>query len=75
VLRAQEQQYVLGRSGAAGPFLRREFRGNAMGASLETVRPELPELREVVFPGDWSAFAASGPAGSGLPVVPAVMRP
>jgi hypothetical protein len=33
-----------------------------------TMRLELPEMREVTFLEDWSAFVASGSVGSGLPI-------
>jgi fatty-acyl-CoA synthase len=43
-----EVQYVLGQSRAAGVLLVPEVRGNPILAHLEAVRPELPELREVL---------------------------
>jgi fatty-acyl-CoA synthase len=58
--RPAELQYVLGQSKAAGIFLVDDFRGNPMLSSLEQVRPDLPELREVVRFADWDAFVESG---------------
>ena len=68
-LRPRELAYVLGQSRAAGVFFISEFRGNPMAASLESVRADLPELREMVpFPG-WSQFCASGSPTERLPAV------
>src|SRR3954463_610702 len=64
--RPAELQSVLGQSKAAGIFLVDDFRGNPMLSSLEQVRPDLPELREVIRFGDWDAFVES--AGSGATV-------
>src|SRR5450631_1071097 len=43
-----ELRYVLEQSGSAGIFLLPEFRGNAMGQSLQRIRGELPGLREAI---------------------------
>jgi fatty-acyl-CoA synthase len=67
--RPREVAYVLGQSGAAGVFLVPEFRGNPMAVSLESIRGELPNLREVVFFGDWRAFRDSGSPSQRLPEV------
>jgi fatty-acyl-CoA synthase len=67
--RPREAAYVLKQSGAAGIFLVPEFRGNPMAASLESIRQELPDLREVVFFGDWERFCDSGSPGQRLPDV------
>jgi fatty-acyl-CoA synthase len=67
--RPREVAYVLGQSGAAGIFLVPEFRGNPMAASLESIRGELPHLREVVSFGDWPAFRDSGSPSQRLPDV------
>lgn len=56
----KELKYVLEQSGAAGILLLPEFRGNQMLAALETVRPELPNLREVVLFTEWDEFLAEG---------------
>jgi fatty-acyl-CoA synthase len=55
-----ELAYVLRQSGASGVFLVREWRGNPMLASVEAVRGELPQLREVVLFDEWDAFVESG---------------
>ncbi len=57
-----ELKYVLEQSGSAGIFLLPEFRGNPMAQSLETVRDELPGLREAIAFTDFEAFLASGHA-------------
>ena len=55
-----ELAYVLKQSGSVGIFLLPEYRGNHMAASLELVRGELPDLREVVLFTEWDSFVASG---------------
>ena len=67
--RPREVAYVLGQSGAAGIFLVPEFRGNPMAASLESIRGDLPNLRQIVYFGDWRAFSASGSPSQRLPDV------
>src|SRR3954452_7117842 len=67
--RPAELQYVLGQSKAAGIFLVDDFRGNPMLASLEQVRPDLPDLREVVRFAEWDAFVGSGSSDRELPDV------
>jgi acyl-CoA synthetase (AMP-forming)/AMP-acid ligase II len=59
-LRADELKYVLGQSRTQGIFLIPEYRGLAMAEMLDKVRPELPELREVISFDDWEAFCSSG---------------
>ena len=67
--RPSELQFVLGQSGASGIFLVPEFRGNPMAASLDQVRPDLPELREVISFDDWEAFVAGADPSVALPDV------
>jgi len=67
--RPRELEYVLKQSGAAGIFLVPEFRTNQMAASLAQVRPNLPELREVILFTDWTDFLASGSSDNQLPKV------
>src|SRR5262245_14013612 len=43
-----EVAYVLGQSRAAGVFLVPEVRGNPLASHAETIRGELPELREIL---------------------------
>jgi acyl-CoA synthetase (AMP-forming)/AMP-acid ligase II len=61
-LRAEELTHVLGQSRADGIFLVPEYRGTSMAELLESVRNEVPALREVVSFADWEAFCASGAA-------------
>lgn len=64
----KELAYVLGQSGASGIFLVPEFRTNPMLQSLDVVRPDLPNLREVVLFTEWNDFCASRTDGP-LPAV------
>jgi fatty-acyl-CoA synthase len=68
-LRPRELAYVLEQSGAAGIFLVPEFRGNPMAASLESVRPDLPGLREAIPFADWRRFLDGGSPSERLPEV------
>jgi fatty-acyl-CoA synthase len=67
--RPRELAYVLRQSGAAGLFLVPEFRGNPMAASLDSVRPDLPDLREAIFFGDWERFLEGASPTQRLPEV------
>ena len=67
--RAGELTFVLKQSRASGIVLVPEYRGQALAATLEQVRPGLPELREVVLFSDWAAFRASGSSNRRLPDV------
>jgi fatty-acyl-CoA synthase len=51
---------VLAQSRSAGIFLAEEYRGNWMAEALESVRNELPGLREAVVLSRWAEFLASG---------------
>jgi fatty-acyl-CoA synthase len=64
-----ELAYVLEQSGSAGILLLEEFRGNQMAQSLESVRAELPMLREAIAFSDFDAFLASGSPTERLPDV------
>jgi acyl-CoA synthetase (AMP-forming)/AMP-acid ligase II len=68
-LRSEELAHVLGQSRAHGIFLVPEYRGVPMAEMLESLRGELPALREVVSFADWDEFRASGAAGERLPRV------
>jgi fatty-acyl-CoA synthase len=57
-----ELAYVLRQSRAAGVFLLPEYRTNPMAAALESVRAELPDLRDHVLFTEWDEFLASAPA-------------
>src|SRR5207248_7768905 len=64
-----ELKYVLEQSASAGVFLVPEFRANAIAQSLESLRGELPGLREAISFGDLEAFLTSGSATAPLPDV------
>jgi fatty-acyl-CoA synthase len=67
--RAQELEYVLRQSRAAGLVHDVAYRGTSMTAVVDEVRPRLPELRDVVRLDGWAGFAASGRPGTPLPDV------
>jgi fatty-acyl-CoA synthase len=56
-LQAREIAYLLRQSRANGIFLARNYRGADLHAILEAVRPDCPELREVVPLEELDAFA------------------
>ena len=64
-----ELKYVLEQSGAAGIVLLPEFRGNPMAQSLESVRGELPGLRDAIDFTEFDAFLGSGSPTEQLPEV------
>jgi len=55
----KELAHVLGQSRAAGIFLVRQWRGNPMQGTLDSVRGELAELRDVIYFEEWDEFLAS----------------
>jgi len=55
---AAELEYVLRTSHSVGLFHMAQFRGNPMTATVESVRPSLADLREVVSFADWAEFVA-----------------
>jgi fatty-acyl-CoA synthase len=57
--RAAEVRHVLATSRAAGLFLVSEYRGNPMRATVDSLRDELPELREVIDFADWDEFTSA----------------
>lgn len=68
--RAHEVEYVLNQSKAAGIAVCTEFRGNPMLSVIEEIRPNCPELREVIRFDQWDAFLDSGIDQTGdLPTV------
>jgi len=67
VLRAREVHHILSTSGAAGVFVSESFRGNEPRAVVESLRPSLPSLREVVRFEEWATFVASGPSTCARP--------
>jgi fatty-acyl-CoA synthase len=66
--RPSELSYVLNQSGAAGIFLVPEFR-TPMAEFLEQVRPDVPDLREVILFTEWDAFLGGAPTTVPLPRV------
>src|SRR6266436_8209159 len=68
--RANELEYVLKQSRAAGVFVATAFRGNPMLETVREVAPRCPELREIICFDDWAAFIAAGDDDSvALPAV------
>ncbi len=67
--RARELAYVLRQSRASGVFLVPELRGSRPAEVVAEVRPDLPDLREVVSFADWDAFVAGGSPAERLPAV------
>jgi fatty-acyl-CoA synthase len=68
-LRPRELLHVLGNSRAVGVFLVPEYRGAALDAALEQIRPQLPALRHAVRLTDWQRFLSSAGADVRLPTV------
>ena len=60
--RPEELAYVLNQSRSAGIFVLPHFRGNPMLQSVDRVRGECSELREVIRFDEWEAFMESGRA-------------
>jgi fatty-acyl-CoA synthase len=60
--RANEVEYVLKQSRAAGVFVVNAFRGNPMLQTVREVAPRCEELREIICFDDWAAFIAAGDA-------------
>src|SRR5215212_10705033 len=58
--RANEVEYVLKQSRAAGVFVVPAFRGNPMLDTVREVAPRCPELREIISFDDWASFIATG---------------
>ncbi|HWN69606.1 MAG TPA: AMP-binding protein [Haliangium sp.] len=58
--RANEVQYVLKQSRSAGVFVVNNFRGNPMLETVQAVKANCPELREIICFDDWDAFIAAG---------------
>jgi fatty-acyl-CoA synthase len=66
--RVDEIAYVLRQSRSVAVFAVREFRNNPMATWLDSVRDDLPDLREVVWFEEWHAFL-EGPRAPELPDV------
>ena len=67
--RPRELEYVLRQSRAAGLFHVNEFRGNPMAATVETVKPALPALRETFALAAWSELTNADHLHRALPEV------
>ncbi len=68
-LQPQELHYVLSQSRSSGIVYQPSFRGNAMGAHLESILPDLPELKHVISLADFDDFVALGSDDVELPDV------
>ena len=68
-LRERELAHVLAQSRSAGIFLVRRYRDNPLLETLTAVRPELPDLHEVLLFEDWVGFRESGSPTEVLPYV------
>ncbi len=66
---AREVEYVLAQSKAVGCFVLLEFRGNPMLSSIESVRPDLEHLRDVIRFDEWEEFLDSADPTTELPLV------
>lgn len=64
-----ELRGILSRARAAGIALVSGYRGVDMAASVESVAPELPDLREMLDLAAWSTLASSARASAELPEV------
>ena len=65
-----ELAYVLKQSRSAGIFLTGEYRGNLMAQSVEQVRGQCQDLREVILLENWQDLVASGERSTiALPLV------
>ena len=67
--KTRELAYVLEKSEAAGLFVMDAYRGFDALAAVESVRPRLPYLREVVRIAEFDAFLAGATAPATLPTV------
>jgi fatty-acyl-CoA synthase len=65
-LREAEVRHVLTDSQASGLFLLREYRGVSLAGTLDAVRADLPDLREVVFFDQWERFRDGGSTDTAL---------
>ena len=67
--RARELEFVLRQAGAVGLFCVDSYRGCAMPELAASLRPRLPQLREVLSFDHWDELLASGDAAQELPTV------
>jgi acyl-CoA synthetase (AMP-forming)/AMP-acid ligase II len=68
-LRPDEVKYVLAQSKAAGLFHVDTYRDQSLAGIVETLAPELPDLRKVVSFSDWDEFIGAGDRAAALPDV------
>jgi fatty-acyl-CoA synthase len=68
-LRHRDLSHLLSQSRVSGLFLVPEHRGEDMAGAVASLRPHLPNLREIVDLSEWDRFLASGASSSPLPVV------
>lgn len=66
---AAELDFVLRQSRSVGLFHMASFRGNPMATTVDEVRQDLIDLREVVSFEQWDAFLAGGEPATPLPAV------
>jgi fatty-acyl-CoA synthase len=67
--RAHELEYVLRQSSAVGLCLVKSYRGADLTEIVESVRPETPALRELIYFEDWAEFLGSGDPAAVFPSV------
>jgi fatty-acyl-CoA synthase len=67
--RSRELRAILGQSRATAIFFADTYRGYDLGAAVEKIRAELPDLTESISLGDWNSFLDSGDRTAVLPTV------
>ena len=67
--RSGELRKILGQSRANAVFHSGTYRGYDLGAAIDEIRADLPDLRESICFTDWDAFVASGDDVTPLPSV------
>ncbi|BBL79275.1 AMP-binding protein [Rubrobacter xylanophilus] len=65
----RELSYILGQSRASALFHVEDYRGTDLTTIIEKIRPELPELREIISISAWNDFVGSGDRTIKLPEV------
>ncbi len=68
-LRPEEVKYIFTQSQAKGIFLVDAYRDQSLVKIVDDLRPDLPDLVEVVSFSDWDEFLASGQDHTELPTV------
>ncbi|MGY0541478.1 AMP-binding protein [Nocardioides sp. YJ-D4] len=67
--RTREMAFVLRQSGAVACFCVDDYRGFDMRSMVDSIRDELPDLREVRSFGEWAAFLDSADPATTLPEI------